>query len=904
MSKYAELVAYPSPDPSPKRGGELRRRLKLSPKLPLPSREGAGGWVNRRPVKFLVLLSLSLALPCIALTQGSPFQLPRAKLQYERERDYDLQKVLLRIKIDWTKKTIAGLVTHTLAPLRTDLKRIDFDAGATLRVESCSVNGVSVRFTKEPNRLQVFPSSPLKRGQIVTVGIRYTSISSANERRSLNGTYGFHWILPQKYVPARRPGFYTQGETEGNREWVPIYDYPNDKTTSETYVEVPDKWYVIGNGRLMGIAPDSKTHTRTFHWKMTQPHASYLLSLAGGEMDVGYEKWNGVDLIYAVPQGEGKYIDASFGDTKDMLQFFSDRLGVKYPWPKYAQTAVFDFGGGMENVSATTLGERSLVEARSGIHPMASLNSHELAHQWFGDFVTCKDWGHVWLNEGFATFFEQLYEEHARGRDAYDGERENALRSYLSESRRYKRPIATNLYADADAMFDSHTYPKGGLVLHMLRREMGDEDFFHGLGYYLRKNAYKPVDTNDLIRSLAESSGRSVQPFFDQWVYKPGHPVIDYSWSYDEAKKEIVVDLSQLQDTKDGTPVYNFKMPYAVVGGGSGGTPPSPPYQGGVRGGVEVGSFVVDKDKVQARLPVSAKPDGFLLDPGHDILMERKEKKWAPGEALAVMRAASPSVSWLERRDAALFLLKGEPDDETIKSVAETIDVHAAKLSERYGRAVVERLGQLKKEVLRPAFLNIALGHITTTGKAADVPPMDPVLRAAALAALGELPKDDNSFAAVKRFVSQKEYFAVALAAMRTLSSLDAEANLPLFKQAATWESRLDTLRFGALSALARSKSDDAANAMLEYTKPQYRRPVRQNALFHLNGNYSEKPRLTAGVIPLLKDEDEQIARSAAAALGSFKDKNAIPALRAAEKDSKDEGVRKAAKEAADKLEK
>jgi aminopeptidase N len=839
--------------------------------------------MNRNlPLTLLLLITPSTTYVCQA--QTNPFQPPRATVRYERDRDYDLQHVALRLKIDWAKKGFGGTVTHTLAPLRDGLTQLVFDAGANLNILACSVNGTAAKFTHEGEKLVVSPPGRLPRAKSLQVAIRYASSSAKAGPRSLNGTYGFHWILPEKYVPARKPGFYTQGETEGNHQWVPIYDYPNDKTTSETTVEAPETWTIIGNGKLVSETANKTTHTRTFHWQMTQPHATYLLSLIGGEMDVAHDTWRGVDLWYAVPKGEGKYIPASFGDTKDMLSFFSDRFGVKYAWPKYAQTCVFDFGGGMENVSATTLGEGSLVDARSGIWPMASLNSHELSHQWFGDLITTKDWGHVWLNEGFATFCEQIYLEHSRGKDAYDEEREGALRAYLNESRSYKRPIATNLYPNPDAMFDSHTYPKGGLVLHMLRREMGDEDFFRGLGYYLRKHGYHPVDTDDLIRSLAESSGRTMQGFFDQWVYKPGHPVIDYTWTYDDAAKQVLVTVSQLQDTKDGTPIYNFKCGYALIGGS---------------GGVQNGTLTVDRDKTEIHIPASAKPDAFLLDPAHDILMERKAKQWQPGEALAVVKNPAVSVSWLERRDAALNLLRETPDDATVQAVVETVSGDRAYQGERYARAVVGRLGQLARPALRPLFEAIATSRGAAPGKT-----VEPELRAAAVTALGSLPNGSPESAPVVRpLVNQKEYFPVVRAAIRALSAEDPAANLPLFRQAATWDTRGDQIRLDALGAIAKAKTDDAANTLVEYTKPAYSRPVRLRALFQLEGEFKKSPRVTSALIPLLKDPDEQVARSAASNLGGREDRSALPALQTAATGSKDESVRKAAKASADKLE-
>ncbi len=273
--------------------------------------------------------------------------------------------------------------------------------------------------------------------------------------------------------------------------------------------------------------------------------------------------------MYVVPKGEGWLIDGSFGDTKDMLSFYSKMTGVKYVWPKYAEDAMYDFGGGMENVSATTLQESALTEPREGFHRMASLNSHELGHQWFGDFVTCKDWGQIWLNESFATFMQMMYFEHSRGKTGYDEEVEANMRSYFNESRRYQRPIMTRMYSNPDVMFDSHTYPKGGVVLHTLRKLLGDDVFWAGIKLYLTTNAHTPVESWQLCKAMTDSSGINCEPFFTQWIYKPGHPVLDPTWTWDDSAKQVVVKVQQTQDTSNGTPIYDIDAKVGLIKSGS-----------------------------------------------------------------------------------------------------------------------------------------------------------------------------------------------------------------------------------------------------------------------------------------------------------------------------------------------
>ena len=500
---------------------------------------------------------------------ANPFLPPSAKITYAPDRDYDLKHLKVVLSVDYDKKTFSGTSYNTLAPLRQDgLTKVKLNAGDGLTITGAQVGDVTASFAREGKYLVVTLPKAVAQNQDVTVAVSYTG------GKARGGTFGdgggFHWIEPNKNPDEpNRVGFWTQGETGFNSQWAPTWDYPNDFCTTETITTVPADWSVVGNGVKTSDKVSDDKKTRTVRWEMKQPHATYLLSLCAGPFDIKTSNWEGVQLLYVVPKGKGDLIDASFGDTPDMLSYFSKMFGVKYAWPKYAEDAMYDFGGGMENVSATTLDYGALTDGRSGFRSMASLNSHELGHQWFGDLVTCKDWGTIWLNESFATFCQTTYFEHSRGKYAYDREIEGNMRDYFREAQRYKRPIVTNLYPNPDAMFDRHTYPKGGAVLHTLRRALGDDAFYRGIKLYLTRNRHNPVTTPDLIAALTEASGTNVQPLFDQWVYKPGHPVLEYAWTYDDAKGELTVTTKQTQDTKDGTPIYDIAAKVGVLTGGT-----------------------------------------------------------------------------------------------------------------------------------------------------------------------------------------------------------------------------------------------------------------------------------------------------------------------------------------------
>ena len=813
-------------------------------------------------------------LPVAARAQTNPFKPPRASVHYARTRDYHVRNLKLVFDIDAKNHSAHGVVTHNLAPLRDGLASIVLDAGDNLKISNCKIDGSEAKFSQAASKLTIEPNAPLVRGKEVAVEVTY-DMPNGGRSGGANGAGGATWIDPRPNAPERLPEFYTQGETDGNHHWVPCYDFPNDKCTSETITTVPENWEVVGNGTQGTTTHDAVKHTKTFHWKMTQPHSTYLLSLVAGELDVRRDTWEGKPLYYVVPKGQGDLAKATFGNTPDMLSFFSKTLGVKYPWSKYAQSAVFDFPGGMENVSATTLGNFALNDARIGLWPSSSLTSHELAHQWFGDLVTCKDWGDIWLNESFATFFEMLYEEHLRGKEIYDTEVSSNINTYKFSARRSLHPLSTTLYPNNDAMFDSgHTYAKGGVILHMLRRQLGDADFFRGLGYYLKTNAYKPVDSYDLIQAFQEETGVNVEPFFAQWIFKPGMPVLDFTWAYDDVKKEVVAHVKQTQDTSDGIPIYSTPLSFALLREGS-------------AGHVErVRASLTTADQ-EFRFPAAARPDAVLIDPDHDLLKDLTKATFDAAEAPTILRYAP---SHLDRRTALRQLVSSEttPDAATLKLLKEAL---RAESSDSVGTAILTTLGALKQEDLRPLFREEIRSKLT--GR-----------RLAAMNALTLLPATKEDIALLHAAaMSDTEPYVVVEAALNGLGTLDPTGSLDAFRHQVGMKSLRDRLANRVLTVLSQNKSDASAPVLLAATLPTHSLQVRAKAVDALAETALNDATVNPALLKLLAENKPTLQIGVAHALRDRKDKEAVPALRKLAQDSADKDVREAALDAANTIE-
>jgi aminopeptidase N len=404
-------------------------------------------------------------------------------------------------------------------------------------------------YDDQKERLSINLDRAYQPNEEITIVISYHTNRPPPERIALVGGGGLNFILPRPNDPTRPKQAWSQGEAESNHLWFACFDHPNDFVTSEIVATVEKPLSVVSNGKLISTKENSDG-TRTFDWKIDVPHATYLTSIVVGEFAPVTGEYAGIPVITNVYPNEFEEGKVTAARLPDMVKFFSEKTGVKYPYAKYAQTTVRDFGGGMENISATTQTDNMIHDARTELDQTSdSLESHELAHQWFGDYVTCRSWSDIWLNESFATYFQAMWDEHHLGHDdfLYSDVKANQDQYLSAWARHQRRPIVTKNYANPDAVFDIYAYPRGGAVLHMLRTFLGEDNWWRSLNHYLTKYAHQPVETAQLRIAIEETTGQPMDWFFDEWVYKMGHPVFRVTQDYDAANKQLILKVRQEQ---------------------------------------------------------------------------------------------------------------------------------------------------------------------------------------------------------------------------------------------------------------------------------------------------------------------------------------------------------------------
>ncbi len=459
------------------------------------------------------------------------FALPGARLQYGPDKVVAVEHIELYLEPDLQAHTLDGVCTTTVRAYDEPVTRLALDA-VDLVIASVQRDGKPLPFAVRDDKLEVRFDPPLAPNERAAFRVAY---------RTTRPRHGLFFVEPTPEYPEKIRHAWTQSQDENARYWFPALDYPAEKQTSQTTIAVPKGLFALGNGALVDRRDDgAKT---IFTYRQDIPHSTYLMTMVAGpfvearQADAGARN---VPVYYYVLPGRESDGERAFGDTPRMIATFEAKIGTPYPYARYSQIAVTDFiFGGMENTSATTQTDRTLHDARAHLDFSSDpLVSHELAHQWFGDLLTCRDWSQAWLNEGFATYFECVWREADLGYDEYLYDVFGCVSRYLEEdSDRYRRPIVCNRYRDPIEIFDRHLYEKAGAALHMLRGELDDGRFWRSIARYVKQNAQQNVETIDLIRAIEEETGRNMRGFFDQWFYRGGHPDVEVSVAWDAKRK-------------------------------------------------------------------------------------------------------------------------------------------------------------------------------------------------------------------------------------------------------------------------------------------------------------------------------------------------------------------------------
>ena len=506
-----------------------------------------------------VLTSIWVFLSALIFSSAAA-QVPRR--DFNRAQTYDVEHYVLRASFDRTAKKVLGDTTIRFRPLKAGMTVADFDAvGITFTSVTLEPAGTVLKHRSAAGKISVTLDRTYSPTDTISLRFKHSSIPR-------KGVYFVDENVENGRV-IHSSQIWTQGEPDEARHWFPSFDFPSDKATTEQYLTAAADEKVVGNGELVEQIKNSDG-TVTFHYRMDVPVPTYLISFVIGKYAKVEEKYRDVPLGYYVYPGTEAIVPVAYKNTKEMMRFFEEVTRVDYPFKKYDQTVVSAFTfGGMENVTATTMADTEIYAATNQLFTagVEDLVSHELAHSWFGNLVTCKNWAELWLNEGFATFMEAAFRERMYGRRNYMTKiLRDAQAFMIDDAVNRKRNALYNQNAHlVGELFDrpATTYNKGGAILHTLREEIGNEAFWKGVNIYLNRHKLGSVESTDLLKAMEEASGRDLDWFFDQWVYMGGHPKLTVRRLWNEQTKTLRLTVTQTQKADTITPAV-FRLPMDV----------------------------------------------------------------------------------------------------------------------------------------------------------------------------------------------------------------------------------------------------------------------------------------------------------------------------------------------------
>lgn len=676
------------------------------------------------------------------------------------EKINNLVHTKLELKPDFSKSYVYGKAWITLRPhfyptdsLRLDAKGMDIKTVALLK----GGKQVPLKYDYDDWNLRVKLDRTYKSSESYTLFIDYTAKPDEFQEKygtdDFLGIKGLYFIDPRNEDPDKPTQIWTQGETESNSAWFPTIDKTNQKTTQELTVTVDNKYVTLSNGKLMSQKKNTDG-TRTDYWKMDLPHAPYLFFLGVGEYAVIKDSWRGKEVNYYVEPEYASVAKKIFGNTPEMIEYFSKITGVPFPWVKYSQITGRDYvAGAMENTTATIHQESAQQDARELIdgNNWEGTIAHELFHQWFGDYVTTEQWTNLTLNESFADYSQTLWDEYKYGKDAGDAENYQGMQGYL-QSGSENKDLVRFYYSDKEDMFDAVSYQKGGRILHMLRNFVGDSAFFKSINNYLTTNKFKSAEAHNLRLTFEEITGRDLNWYFNQWYFGSGNPSVTIDYVYDDATGKVQVIIKQTQ--KSGK-IFTLPMAVDIYNGTE-----KTRHNIWVRNAADTFTFNYTK-----------KPDLVNVDGDKVMLWTKKDSKTLDNYIHQYKYAGK----YVDRREAIEFAGKNQKDPKAqeLLKLALKDKYHGLR---NYTLAVIDMKNEEFKKSIEPVLVDLAKNDKKST------------VRANALGKLGSYKKPE--YAEMFKAATKDSSYTVAGVALDALREVDATAAMAIAQKLANEKSK------------------------------------------------------------------------------------------------------------------
>ncbi len=779
-----------------------------------------------KQINYLLFYLFILTQIILAQSAGEP-------LQKVPDKEFHMIDLNLNLHFNINKKEVLGVATEKIVPLRENYKIVHLDA-AGMKIEKVVLSDSDIPFKYNGKILSIELGKNYGLNDTLIYSITYSTIP----------TKGIFFVLPDSAYPNRTPQLWSQSESEDAHYWYPCHDYPDDFGTSSLTATVPSNWTVVSNGLLKNESENKKNGTKTFTWVEDKPHVVYLNSIVAGKFKVVKDRWDNIPIYYYVLPEYEKYAKKDFSHTPDILKYFSEVTGHHYEWQKLSLSTVTNFTeGGMENVSAITLTDNTLHKINAEPQTTSTdLVSHETAHQWFGDLLTCRSWKHAWLNEGFATFFEALYGRHAFGNDHFTFEMTKDHNQVINADKTERRPTVWDGYKSAEDIFGVYIYPRGASILNMMRGILGDDLFFKAIKYYVKKFQFKNVDTHDFTDAVREATGENLDWFYDEWLYKGGHPIYDVSYNYNNTTGTLTLNVDQVQKVDSLTPVY--KMPVNI-------------YIITANQKIEK-KIWVDSLKNTFSFNLNEKPLMINFDEGHLLLDEVNFKK------------STEELSYQLKNDSDVSGRVWAADQLSFKNTMDAVPalIESAKKDKFWGvrQASLSALGKYSSHDIEIELLQALKDKDTRV----ETQAIDQLKKY----------KDNKNIPIILKgiFDNQNNYY-VRAAALTALASIDSINAMPYINKALKIDSHQEIIRSSALQALMNvdpARGFIEAEKFLNYGQPD---PLRIRALISITMSKDNKD-LTLKIVRKSIDDPYWLIRLIAAGdLGRLGDKSDITLL-------------------------